>query len=177
MSRSIPDRASGDYTGDVIFTRQFTKAAEGLEIVTTLSTSSQDRFTYVWESIPIFISLDKASNAPTTIEYFNGTSWAAVPTEGRTVSTSTVRLGRDHGGGVAYAYVEFSKPENVTLGKEWQGDGEVDDYYRQLLIDLHPNRGNAQAISNTSVSYTISSVQKSKTIPAPKNPRVVELAQ
>jgi hypothetical protein len=158
VSTSTPDRESGSFSaGSATYTRTISDSALGIEVRTELASDGSVQFSTLWESLPVFVSKNKTTNAETSIEYWNGSAWALMPADGDTVTAYEIRLGRLHAASAGYVYITLSSPKPIKLAPEWQANYQAADYYRQLMIDLHPNSGTAQAVASTSVTYVISS--------------------
>ena len=157
-----PDRESGDYTGTVTYERTIKKVTNGLEVTTTLTTDEQDTIKTLWESLPVYISYNKTTNAITSIEYttdsLSGTPTWTLLAETPIDNVTAIRLTRDHGNGPAHVYIVPNEPQTMKLAPEWQADYQQSDYFQQLMIDLHPNSGIAQSIPESSVTYAVSTV-------------------
>jgi len=178
VSTSTPDREKGEYLGDVQFEREFRKMAGGLSVTTSLKTDGTDAFTEIWESIPVYVSKKKGVNAETQFAYWDGDAWNAMPAHGTTVLSRAIRLERDHGSGPGYVYIALTEEKPITRSSEWQCDYQAKDFYQQLMIDLHPNRGHAEAISSLAVDYEISATEPDLTRPidAPSSLRLLRPA-
>lgn len=170
------EETGSEIEGDVEIENQFEVKSDGLRVTHTLTSNESDEIKELWASLPVYLrvnnSLREGDNAQgnledTSIEYWDGSSWKALPEDTNDdsipeiVETSALRLGRDYSSvlnqPIAYAYVSFANNQDVR-----RSTGKYYDPYqtktgvRTVHIDLHGNPGTAKTLpAEKSVSYTI----------------------
>jgi hypothetical protein len=132
-----------EVTGDVTFTHTFTSLVNGIRVNHKIDYEGADEIKELWISVPVFLrDTDQASINDTTIEYWNGVSWAGLTTTA--VIGSKIRLGRNFGAGAQYGYITLDSPRAIKLSSAvWVQAYQGNSRHRNILIDLHGKPGTA----------------------------------
>lgn len=159
--------ASSVISGEVTVENKFEAVSNGVRVTQTLTSNESDNVTELWASIPVYLkdswNSTQGDLAPTTIEYWTGSGWTAMPDPASgtpsTVDTDALRLGRDFqdGNGVRYTYVSFTNTQTMRLSEAAYSDPyQTGTDARTVHIDLHGNPGTTKTLpAAKSVSYTI----------------------
>jgi hypothetical protein len=161
-------------SGAVDVTNRFEALSDGVQVTHTLTSDETDEVDELWATLPIFLrnmeySQNQRSLDDTTIEYWDGSSWVAMPEDTDSdgtpeyATTSALRLGRDFGNGPKYGYVSFASEQTMRLSeKVWVRDWQANPHgerVRSVHIDLHGNPGSTKTLpASKSVSYTIQTI-------------------
>jgi len=150
MPKYAADRKSTTPSG-MHSTRTFTIDPAGLRVRTVVASDGAERFTELWETIPVLVR-ETPGQQPTTIEFRTGAAWAEAPS-GTTAAVEAVRLARFDGAAV----ITFAEPQAIALGeKPWKDGFQTQAECRNLRIDLLAGSARPAQVESLAVEYTIS---------------------
>lgn len=154
-------------TGSFSVSNTFETSVDGLVITHSVTHTGSDNIGELWATIPVYLRNSSQAIADTVIQYWNGASWNSLSTT--IVSTTALRLGRDHGSGIKYAWITFGTSTDVCLSDQvWVESEFGDGRYRNIKIDLLGYTGSPQAWpASSSTTYTITSVDPGYIATAP----------
>lgn len=171
LNGTVPTvKVSGDLTGDtqevphsINVETEFAALANGIRITHTLSPKSSTQISELWATLPVYLRNCEAPTnrgfqckvPDTQIEYWSGKAWQPLGTT--PVVAERLRLGRDWGSGLKYAYVVLGKARPVKLSASvWEQEYQDRSRLRNVHISLIDNPGSSRPMpASVSVTYSL----------------------
>ena len=167
------EQTGTEIQGSFVVENEFTAQPRGLRVTHRLASDQTDEVTELWATLPVhlrqyseFAGPDpQISMAPTSIEYWTGTAWAALPEDQdgngvpERVTTTALRLGRAYPifNAPRYAYLSLEAPQTVRLARRAYHDPyQTPTSVRAVHIDLHGDPGTVKPLpAEQQVSYVL----------------------
>lgn len=127
--------AGTSITGTIFYRNTFEALADGVRHLVEVTYTGSDDIKELWATIPVYLRDTDQSMSDTTIEYWNGSSWATLSTT--LVSTDAIRLMRNFGSGDKYAYIEFATSQSVKLNAAvWVQTYQGNSRHRMIKVNI-----------------------------------------
>ena len=139
------------------YERSFDITDTGLKVTTTVGPAGEDdkeKFTELYETIPVFIAESK-DRPSTKIEFLVNGAWTQA-NPGKTANVSAAKLSRFKGA----ATITFAKPVTLVVSeKSWIDGFQTTAEVRNLRIDLLGGATTPTALKKQTIEYTIAAAK------------------